>query len=343
MASALRDVRVQALERVLDTAREREADFVIIAGDLFEGNDISRELVRRTASVLQHSPVPVYIIAGNHDHAGAESVYRGNEFNPGNHVEVLLERAPRLLESFDTTLYPCSCPESRSDVSPVAWIRKDTATRFHVVVAHGSWTGGPRLQENDYPMSTDELEGLGVDYVALGHWHSTFPDPDQRPHETFYYSGTPEPTGFGERDSGNVLLVELSSDGRKVEKIPVSRYRFLDIDVKITGEASAADLARKLASLESPDTTLVRIRLQGVASLSAQEAIDEVIEKEQSRFAFIRIDDSGMLVSPGEEDFAQFAPGGIASVTFRLLEKREDIDPRLRSRALDLAYRFFKA
>ncbi len=343
MASALRAARIQSLARILSLARERNADFIIIAGDLFEGNDVSRELVRRTASVLQSSSVPVYIIAGNHDHAGPESVYRSNEFNPGSHVEVLLEHSPYVLESLDLTLYPSSCLESRSEHSPLSCIRKEGATGFHVAVAHGSWTGGPRLQANDYPLSTEELEGLGMDYVALGHWHSTFPDPDDEPTSVFYYSGTPEPTGFGERDSGNVLLVELDQGSRKVEKIPVARYKFLDLDVKVNDETSVGYLARTLEALESPDTTLVRIRLRGVASLSVQEAIYEMIETEESRFALVRIDDSAMLVSPGETDFAQFAPGGIASVTFRLLEQCDGIDPRLRSRALDLAYRFFKA
>ena len=342
MASALRDARVQALERVLAVGRERNADFIVIAGDLFEGNDISLELVRRTASVLQSSPLPVYIIAGNHDHAGPESIYRNNAFEPGNHVEVLLEHTPRILEPLDLALYPCSCLERRSETSPLSWIQKDVSTRFHVAIAHGSWTGGPRLQENDYPMSTEELEGLGLDYIALGHWHSTYPDPDRTQSGAFYYSGTPEPTGFGERDSGNVLFVELDPGSRKVEKIPVARYKFLDIDVQVSDETSVADIARKFDSLDSPDTTLVRIRLKGVAGLSVHEAIHEMIEQERSRFALVRIDDSGMLVSPGEKDFAQFAPGGIASVTFRLLEQSDDIDPRLRSRALDLAYRFFK-
>jgi len=76
-----------------------------------------------------------------------------------------------------------------------------------------------RYQPDDFPIALAAAERQGLDYLALGHWHSLF----SLGKRTFY-SGTPEPTGFDEPGSGSVLLVTIDQPGQipQVEPIKVN-------------------------------------------------------------------------------------------------------------------------
>ena len=63
-AEAIREERSYAAKRALDVAKEKEVDFIILAGDSFEDNAVDRLLVQRVADILSTFSGPVYIIPG---------------------------------------------------------------------------------------------------------------------------------------------------------------------------------------------------------------------------------------------------------------------------------------
>src|SRR6185312_7066608 len=63
------------LRVVLAAACAAKADAVILAGDTFEHNRLSAELLDRTAAMLAEAKLPVVILPGNHDPAIADSVF----------------------------------------------------------------------------------------------------------------------------------------------------------------------------------------------------------------------------------------------------------------------------
>jgi DNA repair exonuclease SbcCD nuclease subunit len=58
-------------------------------------------------------------------------------------------------------------------------------------VAHGT-VEGVRQDEPDYPISRGAPERAGLDYLALGHWHSTATHPGPDGVLRMAYSGTDE-------------------------------------------------------------------------------------------------------------------------------------------------------
>jgi len=52
---------------LIDAANSEGAEFVLVAGDLFEDNAIDRILIQKTADILTRFNGPVYLIPGNHD------------------------------------------------------------------------------------------------------------------------------------------------------------------------------------------------------------------------------------------------------------------------------------
>lgn len=351
LAKQLQDARVESLKTLLQVAAEKQVNFVIIAGDLFETNQVSQKYRQLVAQALENAkPLRVFILPGNHDYYGPNSVYTKEEFSRiGLHVQVLSERRPVLLPDLDLVLYPSPCMETRSHDSPARGIVRQTGARFHVAILHGSVPSiiGRTSEEDEYfPMSVDELENLGMDYIALGHWHSLYPDPVATPDSQFFYSGAPEPTGFGEPKSGNVLLVEINESRRRLTAVSTAQFRFADIDRELKNASDVEALRKELLEIPLPEKTLVRIKLAGVVSIGTREALDNLRTELEAKLAYIRLDDQSLLIEPDETDLGQFTRGGIAATTFEMLKTQRDqahVSERAKyERAIALAYKAFK-
>ena len=351
LAKHLQEARVESLRTIVRLGSEKQVNFVVIAGDMFETNQVSKKYVQQVARVLEEArPLRVFILPGNHDYFGPNSVYQSEEFTKlGQHITILRERKPFVAPDLDLTLYPSPCFETRSNESPAKWVSKQPGTKYHVAILHGSIPSiiGRTSEEDEYfPMSVDELKNLAMDYIALGHWHSLYPDPATTFDSPFYYSGTPEPTGFGERMSGHAILVELSERGRQVTAIPIAQHGYLDVNIEVKTVQDIEAVRTKLAGLPKPATTLVRLRPKGVVSIAVREALDTLVAEFQPKVAYIRYEDKGLMLEPDETDLNQFTKGGIAATTFSLLKKERDqassSDRPKYERAIALAYKAFK-
>src|SRR5262249_42340842 len=63
------EARYKALEQIRIKAAELKVDFILIAGDVFDDQSVSRADSSRAFPILESAPntCPVFIIAGNHD------------------------------------------------------------------------------------------------------------------------------------------------------------------------------------------------------------------------------------------------------------------------------------
>src|SRR5690625_3361371 len=85
--------RFDAVRAIGELAREEEAAFVVVAGDVFESNQLNRAVVSRALAALSDYPVPVVLLPGNHDPLDAASIYDDPAFaeRVPAHVHVLRE------------------------------------------------------------------------------------------------------------------------------------------------------------------------------------------------------------------------------------------------------------
>ena len=206
---------VARLETVLGAALDARADLVVLAGDVFDHNRVSIEVLNRAADALAAASIRTVILPGNHDCLTQDSVYRRGRFRELRDVHVLgvttedsslfpdleLEVWGRAhLDHFDMT--PLRDPPSRR-------------LRWQIAAAHGHWVSGPHDSHRAYLIHQHELEATQADYVALGHWDRwTRVGVGAVP---AYYSGSPSL-------AKSVNLIELGhEDGIRVERIPLGR------------------------------------------------------------------------------------------------------------------------
>ena len=167
----LRGATRRAFENLVQLAIEERVDFLVIAGDVYDGDwkDYSTGLFFRGQMVrLRDAGIPVYLIAGNHD---AASIISKKLTLPEN-VYVFSTRSA---ESKEVASHPVvihgrgfphrAVPENFARDYPPA-----ISGKFNIGLLHTSLTGRPG-HDTYAPCSELDLRDKGYGYWALGHIH----------------------------------------------------------------------------------------------------------------------------------------------------------------------------
>ena len=167
----LRGATRRAFENLVSLAIEESVDFVVIAGDLYDGDwkDYSTGLFFRAQMVrLQSKGTPVYLIAGNHD---AASVITKKLSLPEN-VHVFSTRTTESLEvaGHPVTIHGRGFPNRAVPENLAIEYPMTVPGRFNLGLLHTSLTGRPG-HDTYAPCSVAELREKGYGYWALGHIH----------------------------------------------------------------------------------------------------------------------------------------------------------------------------
>jgi DNA repair exonuclease SbcCD nuclease subunit len=339
----IREARLEAARRVIEAAEAQAAEFVLVAGDTFEDNGVDRVLVQKTADILGKSPVPVYIVPGNHDPLVPGSVWDHPAWAEQGKIQVM--RAPEPVEIPGGTIYSCPVLEKHSRKDPTAWIDAARADGIRIGLAHGTVEGMPQVSP-DQPVPRDAARRTGLDYLALGHWHSTATYEDPPGTIRMAYSGTHETTRFGERDSGNVLVVEIPSAGAPPTITPIrtGTLTWLALEQEIAREGDLARARALVEQAEDPEKTLIEVRLSGLLPGSIGPELARLQELLESRFLYHRLDTDGLRPAPEDTAWLQGLPQGVlreAALQLRDLAAAEqtaasppEASPRVAAQAL---------
>ena len=167
----MRGATRRAFENLVGVAIDEEVAFVLLAGDLYDGDwkDYRTGLffVGQMAK-LRDARIPVFVVAGNHDAASQLT----KNLRPPDNVHFFSTKKPetRLLEAFDVAIHgqgfaSRAVTEDLAAAYPVA-----DPDLFHVGLLHTSLNG--REGHATYaPTSSEVLAQKGYQYWALGHVH----------------------------------------------------------------------------------------------------------------------------------------------------------------------------
>lgn len=309
VADRVREARLTAARRVVEAARDHKAEMLLVTGDVFEDNGVDRVSVRKVGEILRCFPGPVYIIPGNHDPLSPGSVWEHPVWKEADNIRVCTRSEPIELDS--CILFPCPLREKYSSKDPTSWIKAHDASKPAIGLAHGN-VEGISSGEPDYPIPRDAATRSGLDYLALGHWHSFARYENPQGECRMAYPGTHETTKFGERDSGNALVVEIQRRGAPPTLIPI-RTGGLDwrtLDHSVTQPSSIESLVQQLTGIAEPASTLVRMRLDGLLFPEDRDVLKRLDEILTSRFLFGVLDATGLTPAPDGEGWIESLPAG---------------------------------
>lgn len=163
-----------AFEKVIDAAIKRHVDFILLCGDLYDGEDRSikaQARMRKQLERLEKVGIHVYLLHGNHDHLGG--LWTTIDM-PGNvqTFSAQVEKKCYMKEDGTTVhLYGFSYPNRHVLDRRVDQYVKTGNAHFHIGLLHGHCEGGSKLHQPYAPFSLADLLEKGMDYWALGHIH----------------------------------------------------------------------------------------------------------------------------------------------------------------------------
>jgi DNA repair exonuclease SbcCD nuclease subunit len=303
----LRSARLETLRRTLDLVAEREVDALLVAGDLFEDSQVDDRLVKEVANLLSGQSTPVFVLPGNHDPASGPGSIWQREFWKAlpDHIRTFEEAGCAPLGDGWLLASPLFQKRSTNDPSQKieALLSEIPSDAVKVGMTHGSLAIPSQHQPDDHPIDPKAATQLGLDYLALGHWHSWREEDGGR----MLLPGTPEQDKWDTRDCGWVALVEIDGPGQspRVTREPVATLNWNSLELNCAQPDAEMDrLTEELAELEpQKDTTILRVQLKGELGLEDDARVREWLAKVTGGFPIVQQQDQSIArLTAGERE-----------------------------------------
>ena len=274
--SRVRESTFAALERLIAAAIEKNVDFVILAGDLYDGEDRSLRAQSRFRNEMQkllQKDIPVYVIHGNHDHLNGSWVHLDMPSNVhifGSEVEMKAFHSKR---GEKIHLYGFSYLQRHILDKRIDEYRKQEPADFHIGILHGN-EGGGTDHDNYAPFSIKDLYEKQFDYWALGHIHKRTILSD---HPPIIYPGNLQGRNKKETGLKGCYYVTLSEFETTKTFIETSDVVWEEVSVDASTAHSFQEILR-LCQL-----TIERLRKPGIGTLLTLNLINIQLDDIQDK------------------------------------------------------------
>lgn len=306
-------------------AAEVDAEFVVVAGDVFEDNQLAPREVSLALEAMRAIGVPVYLLPGNHDQLDAGSVYTSTLFLdecPDNVTVLDRDGAFLVRPGLEIIAAPWRSKSPTNDLAAAVSTDLPADGTVRILVAHG---GVDVLDPDPAKPSLIRLAGLeatiargAVHYVALGDKHSRT---EVGGTGRVWYSGSPEVTNYDdiETDPGHVLVVDVDETDPahpvQVSARRVGRWRFLTLRHDVYDDRDIAGLDVNLDQLPDKERTVVQLVLTGSLTVTDKAKLDACLDRYARVFASLRLWErhSDIVVRPADGEFDDLSIGGFAA------------------------------
>lgn len=291
VAQALRRATFDAFESLVDLCIDRGANFLLVAGDVFDAADRSLRAQLRFFDGLKRLAdrgIPSFVVHGNHDplEGWSHSIERPplvTVFGSGG-----VETAPVTIAGRTVAAVSGISYQRRQESRDLAALFPGAPPGlFRIGLLHANCGGNPRY-ESYAPCSTEALGRAGVDYWALGHVHE---HTILRRDPLVVYPGSTQGLSIREPGPRGCCLVRVDAERRAdLEFCPLDAVRWESGEISIAGLDSLSGLDRALATMigrlreEAAGRPVVcRIGLAGRGSLYAElvraNAVADLLER----------------------------------------------------------------
>src|SRR5208282_2315232 len=330
----------KAFVAVIDLCLSEQVDALLIAGDLYDGEQTSMKTARFLADQLRRlhvAGIATFVIRGNHD---AESRIT-RELTLPESVRVFACRAEAVAltcGALEVAVHGVSFAHKHAPESLLPKFRAPIPGRVNIGMLHTSLGGSP-AHDLYAPCAPAELHGTDFDHWALGHIHQRFVDVGRA---TIVMPGNPQGRDINEAGPKSATLVTISDDRKiRVEErlTSVAEFQRLGVDLggvedwreglaRIEKGLAAARRVNDNAPSSDPIAELRGLMETEVAqSMAFQDALRDLAAEMRSQLPAASRDD---LLGRDAEEFA--------NILRRIArEGAEDVLAHLRAADRDLA------
>jgi DNA repair exonuclease SbcCD nuclease subunit len=277
---AARQATRRALENLVAISIQRGVAFVVIAGDLYDGDwkefGTGLYFVSQMAR-LREAGIPVILVAGNHD--AANKMTRRLPL-PDNVRMLAADRAETVrLEHFDVAIHGRSFSKQAVTENLAADYPAAVSGMFNIGLLHTALAGSEG-HEPYAPCTLDELRGRGYDYWALGHVHRQAVMCQDPP---IVFSGNVQGRHARETGPKGCMLVTVNGQGVEIEPCALDVLRWEHCRIDASPLATGDDLLEQirgrldhLAAAADGRRLAVRLSIEGRSPIHRRLAAEPV-------------------------------------------------------------------
>ncbi|MCJ1909283.1 metallophosphoesterase family protein [Planococcus ruber] len=272
-----------AFDRLIDYAIKETPDFVLIAGDIYDGEDRSIRAQHRFQQGMERladARIPVVLGYGNHDHLSGQWV----RFELPENVHVF---GP------DVSQIRLATPNGEAIVSGFSYgerhvkramiqdfLPAEESGAFYIGMLHGSMDG-ETAHAVYAPFTKQQLLEKNYDYWALGHIHKR---EELHHNPSIVYPGNIQGRHKNESGAKGFYDVSLSKSGTSLQFVPVSAVQFDGLSIACGGIMHMNELIDACRNsvehhLIEHGPSILQLNLADVDE-GAKELFEEVTEKE---------------------------------------------------------------
>ena len=341
----LRHATRRALENMVDLAIAEDVSFVLIAGDLYDGDwkDYNTGLYFISQmSKLREAHIPVYIAAGNHD--AQSKITKTLRLPEGVHLFRDEKPETFILDNVGVALHGQSFRSPAIKKNLAAKYPSALSGHFNIGILHTCATG--REGHEPYaPCSIRDLQSKGYDYWALGHVHQrevVLEDP------LAVFPGNIQGRHVKETGPKGCMLVSIDDRGRVAGDFrPLDVIRWFRLQLDVSGKDAAYDvidasIASLQETLEQNDSMPIVARVEVRGACPAHDELLSDPERWTNEIRSAAVDAGGgaiwiekvKLRTEPPQDMKSLEPaGGPVAEMLRYLDEVQADPSRLRELA----------
>lgn len=247
LAELIGNATRRAFTNIIDLCLAEQVDALLLAGDLYDGDQTSMKTARFLADgigKLHHAGIRVFIIRGNHDALSRIT----KELTFPDSVKIFGGRAEAIeLAARDggmpVTIHGISFAQPHAPESLLPKYKSPVSGAVNIGLMHTSLAGAPG-HDLYAPCSLADLDAAGFDYWALGHIHKRS---ESRNRSAIIMPGLPQGRDINEDGAKTVTLVTIGDDRSiKIEECQTCVAQFERVPVNLTGVDHWIDMLRAL-------------------------------------------------------------------------------------------------
>lgn len=313
--------RIDAISALGELAEAHAAQCILVAGDVFESNQLTSQTVSRVVDAMRRLPVPIVLLPGNHDPLDAASLYHSGPVTElTDRIHVIRDSEPFRLPGIAGVEFvgaPWFSKRPAGDLcAGMLGSLAPMAEGYRVAVAHGQTND--QAPDPDQPglidLATVEaaVQDRRIHYLALGDRHSTT---EKGSSGAIWYSGAPVATDFDETEPNQALLVTLHPDRQpEVRGHPIGQWQFEEKHFEIGAEEDLEPVEAWFDAHPVPARTVLNLSFSGTVNLRTHARLESLLEVLRPKYASLRIHQRyhDLVVAPDRFDTDTLALSGYA-------------------------------
>ena len=323
----LRALNLKSFEEAINISLKIKADFILIAGDLFDSPYPDLDILKETFAIFRkvyESKIPVFLIAGSHDYSVSGKTFLDVLEKAGfcTNVSLFEERKNKIFLHptiyKNVAIYGYPGKKSGLEVDEVERIViQDSPGLFKILMLH---TTIKDAVQNPIIKSVNEENLPKVDYVALGHLHINY----RKGH--IIYAGPTFPNNLSELEELQEGSFYIFDNG-KIERKSIKFKEVVSINLEINNSIKANEaIASLLENKEIKDKILI-LKLSGYLQHGKNSDIDfnKIESIALSKGAFVFLKSTTKLHSV--ESQVEFSNIDAENIESRIIERFEEANP----------------